>query len=263
MIENNQKEKNMIPKERQDAILETLNNKGYISVEELSKKLYVSLATIRRDLNELEKNGFLKRTHGGASFISQDHMITSIDYRTNWNSEEKIKIAKKAALLVDNGMNIFIDSSSTTLWLAQELANKKDLNVLTNNISIAQILSKDETNHVEVVCGTYNYKHGSIFGNDAANYIAKRHADILFVSASGFNSNGVSTKTKRDIATKQAFQKCSDLTVLLMDHTKFNEINYYLVYSYEDIDIVIVDQELPENLLTLCKKHKINVIVVN
>ena len=227
MIENNQKEKNMIPKERQDAILETLNNKGYISVEELSKKLYVSLATIRRDLNELEKNGFLKRTHGGASFISQDHMITSIDYRTNWNSEEKIKIAKKAALLVDNGMNIFIDSSSTTLWR------------------------------------TYNYKHGSIFGNDAANYIAKRHAEILFVSASGFNSNGVSTKTKRDIATKQAFQKCSDLTVLLMDHTKFNEINYYLVYSYDDIDIVIVDQELPENLLTLCKKHKINVIVVN
>lgn len=169
MIENNQKEKNMIPKERQDAILETLNNKGYISVEELSKKLYVSLATIRRDLNELEKNGFLKRTHGGASFISQDHMITSIDYRTNWNSEEKIKIAKKAALLVDNGMNIFIDSSSTTLWLAQELDNKKDLNVLTNNVSIAQILSKDETNHVEVVCSTYNYKHGSIFGNDAAN----------------------------------------------------------------------------------------------
>ena len=55
----------MIPKERQDAILETLNNKGYISVEELSKKLYVSLATIRRDLNELEKNGFLKRTSRG------------------------------------------------------------------------------------------------------------------------------------------------------------------------------------------------------
>ena len=130
----------MIPKERQDAILETLNNKGYISVEELSKKLYVSLATIRRDLNELEKNGFLKRTHGGASFISQDHMITSIDYRTNWNSEEKIKIAKKAALLVDNGMNIFIDSSSTTLWLDQELANKKYLNVLTYNVSIDQIL---------------------------------------------------------------------------------------------------------------------------
>ena len=60
MIENNQKEKNMIPKERQDVILETLNNKGYISVEELSKKLYVSLATIRRDLNELEKMVFLK-----------------------------------------------------------------------------------------------------------------------------------------------------------------------------------------------------------
>lgn len=60
MIENNQKEKNMIPKERQDAILETLNNKGYISVEELSKKLYASLATIRRDLNELEKMVFLK-----------------------------------------------------------------------------------------------------------------------------------------------------------------------------------------------------------
>lgn len=60
MIENNQKEKNMIPKERQNAILETLNNKGYISVEELSKKLYVSLATIRRDLNELEKMVFLK-----------------------------------------------------------------------------------------------------------------------------------------------------------------------------------------------------------
>lgn len=60
MIENNQKEKNMIPKERQDVILDALNNKGYISVEELSKKLYVSLATIRRDLNELEKMVFLK-----------------------------------------------------------------------------------------------------------------------------------------------------------------------------------------------------------
>ena len=80
----------MIPKQRREAIIEALNQRGYISVDELAKQLYVSPATVRRDLSELEKEGFLNRTHGGASFISQDHMITSLDYRTKWNMEGKI-----------------------------------------------------------------------------------------------------------------------------------------------------------------------------
>ena len=251
----------MIPKQRREAIIEALNQRGYISVDELAKQLYVSPATVRRDLSELEKEGFLNRTHGGASFISQDHMITSLDYRTKWNMEGKIRIGKKAIELVDDGMYLFIDSSSTTLWLAKQLFDKKDLHILTNNASIAQILSEDGHHHVEITCGTYDSKHGGIFGSDTADYIMQRHADILFVSASGINIYGISTKTKRVIASKHAFHKRSDLTVLLMDHTKFNEINFYQVYDLDDIDILIIDQPLPENLASQCQKHQIHVIV--
>ena len=254
---------NMIPKDRQKAILESLHTNGYISVEDLAKQLYVSQATIRRDLNELEKDGFLNRTHGGASFISQDHMITSIDYRTKWNMEGKVRIGKKAAELVDDGMHIFIDSSSTTLWFAKQLNDKKDLHILTNNVSIAQILSQENTHHVEITCGTYDYKHGGIFGIDTADYIMQRHADILFVSASGIDTSGITTKTKRDIAAKHAFHKRSDLTVLLIDHTKFFEVNYYQVFNLDDIDIIIVDKELPKELNEICQKHQIHVIVAD
>lgn len=251
----------MIPKERRNSIVELLNQQGYISVEELAKKLYVSPATVRRDLAELERDGFLKRTHGGASFIPIDHISTSIDYRTKWNVEEKMRIGKKAAELVDDGMNIFIDSSSTTILFSKELVKKKDLHVLTNNISIAQILSANQTHHVEVTCGTYDCKHGAIFGSDTAGYIRQRYADIFFVSASGLNINGVTTKEKNDIASKQAFQQSSNLIVLLMDHTKFNEINYYLVFQWNDIDVLITDQPLPTDLQKICQKHQIHMII--
>lgn len=153
----------MIPKIRRDIIIEALNARGYISIEELAQLLYVSLATVRRDLNELENEVLLKRTYGGASFILQDCMIVSGDYRTNFNSDEKIKIGKKATELV-------------VVWFAKQLANKINLHVLTNNVSIAQILAKESTN--EITCDTYNYKHGSIYGSDAASYVHQRHSEL-------------------------------------------------------------------------------------
>ena len=250
----------MTMEDRKNRIMALLNNYGYMSVEEISKALYISPATTRRDLATLEKNGFLRRTHGGASINLSTHSSYSIDYRLNYEVEAKKAIAKAAVELVDEGMNLFIDASSTNKWLSNELVKVNHLNVLTNGINIAQILSKNSTIHIEITCGNYNVKHDSVYGPDGAHYISQRRADILFVSATGINDKGIYSGLKEDIPTKQAFSQYADLVVLLMDHSKVNIQQFYLVYDYDIIDVIITDQPLPVDIQNICKEKRIRII---
>lgn len=137
--------------------------------------------------------------------------------------EGKKKIGALAAELVADGDSIFIDSSSTCLCFPQALRKNLEPDVLTNSFLIARALSKNENMRVECIGGRYNFKHNSVFGEDACSYIQKRVGNYAFISASGIDMvHGVTNYTGNYVSVKIEFHKRSRATVLLMDHIKIN-----------------------------------------
>lgn len=252
----------MIPAERKEQILNILQDKGFLSVEELAGTLYVSAPTIRRDLCVLEKEGVLRRTHGGAAYIEQGFMAGPFTLRNKTNLDEKLKIGNLAAQLVHDGDSIFIYTSSTCLCFAKALNPLLKLNVLTNGIPIAQTLAEHENMTVECPAGLYNAKHASIYGSEACDFIERRHAKYLFVSCTGIDTHtGATIQQREDLAVMKAFRKNAGKVVMLIDHTKFNISHYYCAFTLDEIDIIISDQPLPEDLQKICNEKGIEVLV--
>lgn len=252
----------MIPDERRNEILELLHQNNYMSVEDLAEALFVSLPTIRRDLAHLEKEGSVRRIHGGASFNSPTSFPSPYALRKKKNQEAKNEIGKIAATLVENNDTMFITASSTCLSFANHLDSDYHLQVLTNGIPLAHVLSQHENITVECPPGVYNYTHESIFGKDVADYILKRHAKYCFMSCNGFDIDfGVSYYVDVDLPIVQACRKCCDKMILLLDHTKIDQKYYYKALEFTDIDVLITDQPLSQRWMEACKEKGIEVLV--
>lgn len=254
----------MVPEQRRREILSALAQSGYLSVSELAGRLYVSAPTIRRDLAELEKEGSVTRTHGGASYVDADFTALPFSLRNKQDLPEKRTIARLAANFVLEGQSVGIDQGSTTWCLAQEVQRRGavgNIRVLTNGIPIAQTVSRINGARVELPCGTFDPQHEAVVGSEAADYVMTRHLDVTFLSLGGISARyGLTGRTKEDISVKRAFVRRSDVVVALLDHNKFDVALYYDAISLEDVDILVADVPLPEELQQLCEDCEVNVL---
>ena len=119
----------MLKEERYDQILALLEQEQYISAQKLSQQLFVSLPTIRRDLAELQRRNQIVRSHGGAKKVQGEHTVAPLNFRRTVNAAPKRALCRAAAELVAEGDIIFIDSSTTTLQMADFLGEKKGITV--------------------------------------------------------------------------------------------------------------------------------------
>ena len=134
----------MLPLERQNKILEILSKKQAVTVDELCARLYSSGATIRRDLQALESNGLLRRTHGGAVFVDGNARDFPQTMRETENLIPKSIIAKRALPYIHEGQTLFMDASSTVCQLEEKLKGFQHMRVITNGLKTANILSEIE-----------------------------------------------------------------------------------------------------------------------
>ncbi len=251
----------MTPKERRQNILDILARKTYLSVEELSKELYVSVPTVRRDLSLLEKEGSVRRTHGGVSYVSPEFTLESLDFRDRLNREGKRKIAELASTLIRDGDTMFLDSGSTCLALSRILYRIPDLTVVTNGILNVPPLLKCKNIHIELTGGILDIKHSCMVGRDAEALVRERHADLNFVSCSGIDATGGMTVIyEDDISLKRAFQKQSKKTVLMMDRSKFGRKLFYKVYDFSEVNYLVIDSPLPDDIRRQCELFEVEVV---
>lgn len=251
----------MIPTARRQSIIDILNRRGYITVEELAQELYVSLSTIRRDLTILEKEGAVRRSYGGVSYVNSQFSLEPTEFRSRKNREEKRKIARIASTLICEGDTVFLDSGSTCLSLTYELSDISDLLILTNGLINVRSLSRYDNIQIDVPGGIYDTTHACIVGEEAADYIARRQAQVAFVSCSGIDAfHGNSVVYQKDISVKKAYSLHSEKTILLMDSSKFGVKKYYKVYGFDEIDILICDKEPPKDIMDICQEKKVEVI---
>lgn len=254
----------MLPEGRRNQILALLKQQGYCSVEELAEIVYVSVPTMRRDLTQLEREGLIKRVHGGASYLGGDAgRVIPFDLRGKSMVPEKMRIGEAAAKLLELRDTIFIDSSSTCLCLAKAISPKSEITVLTNSIVIAQTLAEYDQVTVELTGGDYSALALSLYGRGAEETISRRHAKYCFVAVSGMDKEfGLSNSTGIDVGVKRAFAQHAEKVVLLIDSSKVNRARYYKVFDYDDIDMIITDRPLDDELAETCEKYRIELRIV-
>lgn len=235
--------------------MRTIEDKGSISVEELRKKFNVSSLTIRRDLDYWESQGAVTRTYGNVSLVKA--FVLDNDYAKARYMEA---IAKRAALYIEDGDVIFINSSRTATMVMKFIKNKK-VTIITNHIQAASELDDGIT--LVYTGGEVKYPFGAMTGDFTLAALNNITANKCFIGCSGLVEYGVSTGAMREMLINQTMlNKTTDLKVILCDHTKVGlDFNFHYG-DYKDINYIITDVEADEKLLGKIKKHNSNINIV-
>ncbi len=249
----------MIPYERQEEIIALLKDKKFLKTQTLSQKLFVSSATIRRDLAEMESKGLLRRVTGGAIIIEEPKNLP-YDYTNRINLEKKEVIAAIATTLIKDNQKIFLDSSTTTYRIVNKLERFINLTILTNGIHTANKLCELENVEVYIIGGNINKSYLNIYGPEANQNIKMHYSDITFISCRGLSKRGASDSNESEASLKREFANNTDCLVLLVDSSKFNSTHFNISAKFDDIDIIISDKNLPPDILDIAKKKNIKVL---
>jgi DeoR family glycerol-3-phosphate regulon repressor len=232
--------------ERQNEILRKLKENKSASVSELAKDLYVSEATIRRDLAEMKSMGLIERSHGGALLPENSEEI-SIFFRMEKNASEKERAATKALPHIPSFKSVFIDSSSTALALAERI----DLSfktVVTNNLQTAVQLSKKPNLNLIMLGGSVQFNTNSTTGSWTTRQLEDFSFDLMLSSCAAVLGGETYERSLDQKEFKRAaFLRCR-ARILLIDHTKFGAHGTYRTGSLADYDLVVTDAPPPEGL---------------
>ena len=174
----------MLNIERYNLILQMLEERRSIRLQDIVEKLNISEATVRRDLNFLEKSGKLKRVRGGATFI--DEKEEDIDYKKVLNLKGKNKIAKEAAAQINDGDIMFLDAGSTTQCVIKYLKEKKNIKVVTNGFTHIQELTNLGI-ETYIVGGKIKKRTGAVVGSIATHLLGKYNFDVVLLGANAVN----------------------------------------------------------------------------
>ena len=236
----------MLTLERQEEILDILNKTNSATVEELAAQLFVSGATIRRDLRQMESQGLIKRSHGGAIPFRSTTEESAFALREQENIVAKKTIANLAVKLVKNGDSIFLDSSSTTGLTIPLLNSFQYLSVTTIGLRNALLLSQTNNIKIYIAGGQVQNHSNSIIGSDTIDYISRIHADISLISCSGLDlANGITEASIEQAKIKQQMRKNSNKLAILCDSTKFNKVFLCKDFNFDEIDYLITEKTPP------------------
>lgn len=251
--------------ERQQQILRLIEHKGEVQLQQL-KDLFpeVSVMTLRRDLINLENEGHLIRTYGGAVSIKKVSDVSgeedAYSRRAQENVEAKMKIAEKALPMVEKGRSIYFDAGSTLMCLAKILPDDS-FSIVTSGSNISLELIKKLRTSVVALGGLLNRNTLSMSGPNALSLLDTINIDLAFMSASGFSiDNGFTVSNIYECELKRKVVKRAKKVILLMDTSKINKDLAFTYANLEDIDAWVCDAKLSREVAAEAAKYKVQII---
>lgn len=227
--------------DRKKDILDILYETGRVSVSELAKRLYVSEMTIRRDLNELEINGALKRYRGGAVPISVTGDMP-ISQRFFVEEREKTELSKRGAKFLSDDMVVYIDSSSTCQYMIPYIGRFKNITLVTNSANALLIASKLQISCI-LIGGEYYSQDMCFVGSLAERNADDFNVDVAFFSSSGYSDDGIiSDYDIRQTMIRKIILKNSKKSIFLFEKNKLNKKYCYTLCNKDDVDEIIVSE---------------------
>ncbi|MEH7436475.1 DeoR/GlpR family DNA-binding transcription regulator [Neobacillus drentensis] len=253
----------MLVADRQKKIVELVNERLSIRVTELSKLFSVTEETIRRDLEKLEKENLLMRSHGGAVSIEKNQLEISYLEREITNATEKKEIAKEAVNLIEAGDQIVLDASTTAWYVAKELPDMP-LTVLTNSIKVAIELSRKEQIKVISTGGTLLSQSLSYVGPLAERSLGIYHVNKAFLSCKGVHlEKGLSDSNEFQALLKKQMMEIADETILMVDTSKFGTRAFSHIGPLSTVDCILVDSKIDEELRINIEEKNIKIIIAD
>lgn len=240
--------------DREERILEILQQRYSIRSSELAKLLYVSVSTLRRDLQKMEEKNIITKEHGMCKLNL--HMKESRLDNSAWtkNGKEKAKIAKRASEQVKDGYNIMLDGSGSAYSMIPFLVESRDLLIITNSAKVSCALSETNIHNISTGGKLVN-ESASFVGQEAVKAIKNYNADIVFFSCRGLSEDGYLTDTNKEQNDVRAeMMKYADKKVALIDSSKIGKKYLHNLCHVSEVDEIICDEELPEYLLKMMKK---------
>ncbi len=244
-------------------IAELLDKRGKMKLTELESYFPgVSQMTLRRDLLQLEQDGKIIRVRGGAMSVREVEKTSGGHYtkKTTVRTGEKIVIAQKAAGLIDEGASLFIDGGTTALYLAKEMPDKA-CNVFTNGLAVATELAKKQKIVVNLLGGQLIKENLSTASSFSSLYFTDTNFELAIISTSAFTmENGFSCSSQAEAELLRVICKKAKSLYMMLDSSKIGKIKPYTFARPEDINVLIIDDEFPEDLKAQFKALDIVVI---
>lgn len=251
----------MFALERQKRILEILNSDGAVLVSRLASEFQVTEETVRRDLEKLEKQEVLTRTHGGAVLIDEGTYELSLEKRKKINMDSKEKVAEIAAKYIVPGDTVFLDASTTTFCMSKAIKKMKNVTVITNSIRIINELSNSENVKVIAVGGLVS-NNQSFVGNVAESTIENCYfASKMFFSSKGITDDaGILDSNESECAIKQKMLSNTKTKFYVCDKSKIGRVGFVKLSTFDKINYVITDGEFDESYKEKFEEYNIEVI---
>ena len=251
---------------RHQQIMQAFRSNGFISVTDMAGKIGVSTMTIRRDLMQLESEGKIARTHGGAVAAREPERVGSeeeesiFDRRLAKNARGKSAIARAAAALIEPAQSVGLDAGTTILTASHRLAGRSDLRFFTTNLRAALALSETKC-PVYVAGGEVRFPEGSVVGSAAIKTIRNHFLDVVLLGVSALDENGIYDFSPEDTEVKRAFIDSASRIIVLCDASKFGRRALARVEELSVIDVLVTDQAPQGALAAALREANVQVVI--
>ena len=254
----------MLQEQRHQKIESFLKQQKAVKASELATLLDVSIDTVRRDLEVLEKNGIVKRVHGGAILKqSNDKVLNKLfNEREVKNLEKKQEVALLAIELIEEGQAIALNGGTTTIEIAKAMVGKfQRLTIITNDLRIVGILGASKNFNIILTGGFYNHEEFTLYGKQCEEILADFNIDIAFITVNALSlEQGLTDFRIHEVGVIQTILSRTKYKVVAADSSKFETSSYINICPIENIDLIVTDSSLPHNVAEEYSNHNIRIL---
>ncbi|MFN4260509.1 MAG: DeoR/GlpR family DNA-binding transcription regulator [Gemmataceae bacterium] len=234
----------MLVEERRKQLLDLISRRGFVTLADLVDEIQVSESTLRRDLEHWNRQGLIKRIHGGAMFTGDATTLPPLEERSTSQMAEKRQVAELAAARVRDGDSVLLDGGTTTLEVARLLVGRP-VQIVTNSLPIANLCASARETDL-VMLGGYVYpRTGVALGPLTMQMLKDIHVQQVLMSVGGITQKGLFNSNLLLVETERRMMRCADEVVVLADHTKIGRQALAFLCELSAIDTLIVDSQLP------------------
>lgn len=246
---------------RHHAILELVNERSFVTIEELARHFDVTPQTIRRDINQLDESNLLRRYHGGAGALTSTVNIAYADRKIR-NLEEKQRIADAVATRIPDHSSLFINIGTTTETIARALLQHQGLTIITNNLHVASIMSSKDDFNVIIAGGAVRNRDGGIIGEATVDFVRQFKVDFAVIGISGIDDEGeLLDFDYQEVRVAQAIIENSRQIFLAADHSKFGRNAMIRLGNIRQATHLFTDREPPARVIDVMNEHGVKLIL--
>jgi DeoR family transcriptional regulator, fructose operon transcriptional repressor len=235
----------MLAEERRDRLLELVRVRRFAPLPDLAEALAVSESTVRRDLEQLEQQGTIRRIHGGVLYSGSSPKLPHFDVRQPVEWAQKKAIAQRAVELIDDGDTVLLDGGSTTYEVARLLVGRP-LHVVTNSLPVANLFAADTRSDLVMIGGNLCPRTGVAQGPYADKMLSMVRVRKTLLSVAGINDEGFFNNNLMLVETERMMMRAADEVIIVADSSKFGHQSLTHLCPLEAVKYVVVDDGIAE-----------------